>query len=382
VSSPTFAVVPDPKPKPTPWPPMSGDVSEYLRTPPPPLPWFARDRLLADRAHVLTGVGGSGKTRSLYHLGIGAIVGRLPWGWEIERTGAAALFLTEDAPGNVHRTLAALVAHGGFRRDEIQLIGERLRVYPLAGQQSRLLSLESGGVLVETSCAAGLFKTCTAIPDLRFVGLDPAIGLSEGDEGNPAHQRRLGELADRLALETGTCVVLSSHAAKALQAADEAGSHSSRGSGAITDAVRAEFVLRTMTAAEARTFGIAELEVRKSHVQLVATKGNELPPEAFAPVWLRRGFGGVLELANLTPAEVEPVGRRELAALAALRKLAAVAAPLLKDWRQACAEAGLLTGENFRAQERSMERIRDALVSAGLVERGTGRGVFLPAAQA
>jgi hypothetical protein len=52
----------------------------------------------------------------------------------------------------------------------------------------------------------------------------------------------------------GACVVLASHSAKALQGADEIGSHSSRGGGAITDAVRAEFVLRTMTAAEAKRY--------------------------------------------------------------------------------------------------------------------------------
>lgn len=368
------------KPEPQPWPAMSGDVSEYLRTPPPALPWFARDRLLADRAHLLTGIGGSSKTRCLYHLAIGAILGHVPWGWEIERTGSAALFLTEDSPGNVHRTIAALVAYGGYSAAEVRLIGQRLRVYPLAGQEVRLMALEPGGILVETSCASGLFRTCKSTHDLRFIGLDPALGLTEGDEANPAHQRRLGELADRLALETGACVVLASHAAKALQSADEVGSHSSRGSGAITDAVRGEYVLRTMTAVEARTYGITEIEERKAHVQLVATKGNELPPDAFAPVWLKRGLGGVLQPADLQPAVADPVGRRELAALALLRELAAVSAPQLKDWRQACADGGLLTGDNPRAQERSMERIRDALLSAGMVERGTTRGVFLPVA--
>jgi len=81
-----------------------------------------------------------------------------------------------------------------------------------------------------------------------------------------AHQRRLGELVDRLALETGACVVLASHAAKATNQADELGNHTSRGSGAITDAVRGELALRTMTATEARKYGISDTAERKAAV--------------------------------------------------------------------------------------------------------------------
>jgi len=361
------------------WPAGDGSIAHMLRTPPPELTWFCRDRLLSNRAHLLVGIGGSSKTRALIQLAMAAVTGRLAWAWEIERTGSAVLILAEDTQEGFHRTLAAILEHGSFSHQERALLAERLHVFPLAGQDTKLLALQPGGVLVETSHFTGLVERCKRIPDLAFIGLDPALGLTEGDENSQTHQRRLGSLCDRLAIESRAAVVLVAHAAKALQSAEEVGSHSSRGGGAITDAVRAEFTLRTMTAPEARDAGITDLEERKAHVQLVATKGNELSPAAFVPVWLKRGPGGVLAQVKLEQAgDRGGIGRREAQALAILKELAAVSTPAMREWRAACQEAGLLHGENERAHERAMERIRDRLRDASLIAPGMTRGIWLP----
>ena len=368
------------EPPPTLWPADSGSIADYLDTPPPALHWFAHERLLANRAHLLTGMGGTSKTTVLYHLGIAAVTGRLPWGWQIERTGAALLLLAEDDAANVHRVIANHARHADLSPHERRLIAERLRVFPMAGKSCRLLAAGPNGTLHETKEAAGLFELAKRIPELRFIGLDPALALTEGDEMSPAHQRRLGELADRLALETGACVVLASHAAKASNMADELGSHTSRGSGAITDAVRGELALRTMTAAEARKYGISDTAERKAHVQLTLTKSNAAPPAAFVPVWLKRGTGGLLSLAELAESEAGTVGTRERKALDLLRELSAVEAPQLRDWRNACEAAGLLTGKSPDAKEKAMQRILRALTAAGEVEQGMRRGVYAPVA--
>jgi hypothetical protein len=117
---------------------------------------------------------------------------------------------------------------------------------------------------------------------------------------NQAHQRRLGELMDRIAIDSGACVMVTTHAARSMLHADELGSHSSRGGGAITDAVRGEYALRTMTEKEGRRFGIEDRAQRQRYVQLAATKGNGLPPEAFAPLWLERGEHGLLHQVSST----------------------------------------------------------------------------------
>jgi len=365
------------------WPAESGSIAAYLDTPPPELHWFAHERLLANRAHLLTGVGGTSKTTCLYHLGIGAVTGRVPWGWQIDRTGAALLLLAEDDAGNVHRTISNHVRHSDLSSAEQRLIAERLHVFPMAGRSCRLLSAGSNGTLHETAEARGLFALAKRIPDLRFIALDPALALTEGDEMSPAHQRRLGEFVDRLALETDACVVLASHAAKGVTTLDEVGSHTSRGSGAITDAVRGELVLRTMTASEAKSFGISDLAERKAHVQLVLTKSNAAPPRAFVPIWLRRGEGGLLSLADLGEEIARsPVGVREQRALEVLKKLASVGAPKLKDWREACEQEGLITAPNPAAADKAMQRIKSVLLTSGLIESGMGKGVFVPVYEA
>lgn len=365
-------------PAPEAWPPGDGSVSAFLESPAPAQQWHFDNQMPAGRAVLLSAIGGSSKTRALIHMGFGSCIGRLTWPWSVARTGRAVLLLTEDTTEDVHRAVRAIAEHSDLSASERRAIGERLQVFPMAGHDSRLLSLAAAGVLEPNERAHQLVEKLRAVPELVFVGLDPALALTEGDEMNPAHQRRLGEFADRLAIETGACVVLTSHAAKAVQSADEIGSHTSRGSGAITDAVRAEYVLRTMTAAEARQFGITEIEDRKAHVQMVATKGNALPPAAFAPMWLKRGPGGVLLPAELAPSDAGTIGTKERKALDLLREMSASEAPALKDWRSACEAAGLLTGKNADAKEKAMQRILRSLLAAGEVEQGMRRGVYAP----
>ena len=138
--------------------------------------------------------------------------------------------------------------------------------------------------------------------------------------------------------------------------------------------------MRTMTAAEARKYGISDTAERKAHVQLTLTKSNAAPPAAFVPVWLKRGTGGLLSLAELAESEGGTIGPRERKALDLLRELSAVEAPQLKDWREACEAAGLLTGSNDEARKKSMQRILRALQAAGEIEAGMRKGVYAPVA--
>lgn len=292
------------------WPGNGLDVAACLETPAPPVRWFITERMPAGRAGLLAAVGGSSKTRLLFHLAVGTCIGRLPWAWEVARTGRAALLLAEDTAADAHHALSTIGR--SLSDSERQLLADRLTVYPLAGQDARLLRVVAGGVLVPTERAADLLRRLRMTQDLAFIGVDPALALTEGDELNPSHQRRLGELANRLAIDTGACVLVSAHAAKGSQSLDEPGSHTARGSGALTDCVRFEYVLRTMTAQEARQFGITDIAERKAHVQLLATKGNALPPSSFAPLWLWRGIGGALGLPSLSDRKQAPLAGENL----------------------------------------------------------------------
>ncbi len=115
------------------------------------------------------------------------------------------------------------------------------------------------------------------------------------------------------------------------------------------------------------------------NVQLAATKGNELPPAANVPVWLKRGAGGALLGVDLEQVERGSVGQRELDALDVLRKAAAAGDVTMKFWREQCVAAGIIIAKGEAGQKKAMERIRDALLNDGLVQASLTRGLWKPA---
>lgn len=368
---------PVPVPAIEPWPSSSGDVSRFLDSEPPPRKWFIHNRLLAGRAAVLAAIGGTGKTMLLYILGVlGAILGRLPWDWTVDTTGVALLFLTEDTADDVHHMLAALCAD--LSDEDKAKISANLRIFPLAGEEVRLLSADQG-TLYENSRAMGLFALCASFKNVAFIGIDPALALSEGSELDQSHQRYLGQFVDKLAIQTGACVMLVTHATKASANADEVSSHASRGGGGITDAVRAEFLLRTMTSKEATAHGIQGND-RKRYVQLVATKGNRVPFDAFAPLWLERGRHGLLYPAELALSEKTEatLTLKDRRILDTLIELCQVSTPTRMEWLVECKRRGLISGKTEDACISTMKRSITSLLDAGAIRNGAARGFYVP----
>lgn len=347
-----------------------------LSKPPPPMEWLVRDRLQLGRGALVTGIGGSSKTRLLYHLAIGASIGHLPWGWEVAVVGSSVLVLTEDTDADVHRTLHA-ISHGlRLNETQRQAVERSLTVFALAGQDLKLLAKNERGALTKTPNFELLSEKIRALDDIVFVGIDPALSVTEGDEASQNDQRQLGKMADDLAVLTGATVMLAAHAPKGNQQTDELASHNSRGGGAITDAVRGEYAMRTMTATEASRAGIGDIEERKRHVQLVATKGNHLPPAAYVPIWLRRGDFGVLALADLAYDTPDTLTSQDLDALSIFEKLAATGAVKLDDWRQECLRQGVISQAKPVNEKKAMDRIKVRLLTAGRIERGFTRGFY------
>ncbi len=364
------------------WPGIDGDISPLLTVEPTPRKWLVHNRLLLGRAAVLTGIGGSSKSTLLYHLALAGVLGRLPWGWRIDTTGTALLLLTEDTVDDVHHALAALTED--LSDEERELVGRKLRVFPMAGEDVRLLSIDQG-TLFENSRGLGLIERCRQIEDLVFVGLDPALALTEGDEMSQSHQRFLGQYADKLAIATGATVMLVTHATKSSATADELTSHQSRGGGGITDAVRAEYVLRTMTPKEATQYGIGAQGDRKRYVQLTCTKGNKLPHDAFAPLWLERGHGGLLYPAELALAEKtdeRSLSLKDRRILDLLGEMCQVATPTRQEWRLECERRGLIAGRTEDARLSAMKRTIACLLEAGAIKSGVARGFYVPVYEA
>lgn len=360
------------------------NIDEFLDTDPSDVDWLIKDRVEIGRGVLISGLGGSSKTRLLYHLAIGVCIGKLPWEWEVSKNGKAVLLLNEDRPEDVHRIIHGMNIALGLDDNSRSLLKERLIIYPLAGESIRLLMFAEGTrSIVENGFAKLFADQIKQIGNVVLVGLDPALSITPGDENDQSHQRALGKLVDDLAINTGAAVVLVAHAAKTIQGRDEIESHSSRGGGAITDAVRAEMVMRAMTPKEAKAMGISDQIERRRHVQLAVTKANNCPPEAFTPVWLRRGEFGALAAADIQPKEPEEeagLSTNDLNILKLLHDLCKERVPKLADWRTECIKRGYIK-QNLEknSQDQAMKRTISRLMKAGEIKSGSSTGFYVPA---
>lgn len=278
------------------------DVGGLIRRQPQPMRWLVSNRIQLGRGGLVAGIGGSSKTRFLYHVAIGAAVESLPWDWEIATPGKSVLVLTEDTAEDAHRTLYEMARGLGLTDAQIQRVADSVTIYPLAGKDMKLLARDERGALVKTPHFHELQSTIASLGGVVWVGIDLALSVTEGDELDQNDQRTLGKMADDLAVTTGAACFIAAHSTKGSQQTEELTSHNSRGGGAITDAVRMEYAMRTMTAAEALRASISDIEERKRHVQLVATKGNHLPPAAFSPC----GCAGVNSACCPLPIWISP----------------------------------------------------------------------------
>jgi RecA-family ATPase len=350
------------------------NLKNLLQAQSQPVPWLVENRLTLGRAVLLTGMGGSSKSTLLAQLGISVATGITTLAcMPVAQTGSVVLALAENTPDDAHQWLGEIVAELGLSEQDVDKLEQKMHVFALAGQDTTLLSTAQGK-LQPTDRFEELLNYCRQVPDLKLIGLDPAIAFTQGREVDEGHQRLLANLVEHLAITTGACVILVSHAAKGSQYQGEPGSHISRGSGALTDALRLEMAMKVMSSGkEAKRFQISEEET-KSYVRLQITKANRLPPEALQAVWFKRGRGGVLKPVTLNPGvAVKKLSDRQQRFQQAARLLnsfdAEKASVPFRVWQERFAEAGLLTGSTEHAQEVSARRLMAALAEGGWVHQ-------------
>ncbi len=345
---------------------------------PKPIKWLFHQRVPGNRGALLTGLGGTSKTQMLYQMAIAAILGSCPWGWGVDTTGKAVMILTEDDENDPHITLHTIKTAMGLTALQCRKIEENLIVFPLAGQDLKLMIRDpKSGSLIESGYFRGFEEVVKGIGGVVFIGIDPALGVTEGDEASQSDQRALGRMADNLAVRCDCSVFILTHGTKGSLQSEELTSHSSRGGGAITDAVRAEYGMRTMIPKEAEKYGVADIVERESYVQLKATKGNRIPPDAKVPVWFRRSRGGYLEVVELVEIQrggISPLAKRVLDVMVEMDP--DNNGVRLQEWRNRCIEKGIIGGLTDEARKKAMSR---ALKNIGnrINKHETQRGMYL-----
>ncbi len=163
------------------------------------------------------------------------------------------------------------------------LMEKNLLLVPAAGQSVYLVKNGETTEFHETLC-----QFCKGA---RLIIIDPLRRLHDGDENNSAAMTHIVQILEDLGKRTGAAVIAAHHMSKGavFNGANDSAA-ASRGSSALTDAVRWQLNLSAMSEVEAKTFKLTGQ--RKSYLRLDFAKANYIPPQP--TIWLKRLEGGVL----------------------------------------------------------------------------------------
>jgi len=150
---------------------------------------------------------------------------------------------------------------------------------------------------------------CEFCKGARLVIIDPLRRLHDGDENSSAAMTDVVQILEALAKQTGAAVIVAHHVNKASHFNDSGNSAgASRGSSALTDAVRWQLNLSGMSEKDAKAFRITGQH--KSYLRVDFAKANYIAPEP--TIWLRRQEGGVLTRIFLEAGAIEKGSFREV----------------------------------------------------------------------
>lgn len=259
---------------------------------------FVLPGLTAGSVGTVVGAGGVGKTMLLTQLGAALATGSPAFENPLTTRSAPArvVLIAAEESSNILRirlhaitkwmdlqnkkSLGATVAAGS---DFTALLEKNLLLVPAAGQSVALVKNGATTDFFETLC-----KFCFGA---RLIIIDPLRRLHDGDENSSSAMTHIVQILEALAKYTGAAVIAAHHVGKGAifnDATDLAAA--SRGSSALTDAVRWQVNLSAMSERAAQKHRLSGQH--KLYARLDFAKANYIAPEP--TVWLKRLDGGVL----------------------------------------------------------------------------------------
>lgn len=267
---------------------------------------FVLPGLTAGSVGTIVGAGGVGKTTLLMQLAMALTTNAPAVGGVFAANGEPSrvvLIAAEESADILRIRLHAINNWMGREQGEtpsvptqdceklVALMEQNLFLVPAAGQSVYLVKDGEPTEFLEE-----LSKFCKGA---RLIIIDPLRRLHDGDENNSAAMTHIVQMLEALAKRTGAAVIAAHHMSKgAIFSGSSDSAAASRGSSALTDAVRWQINLSGMSEAEAKTFGLTGQ--RMSYLRLDFAKANYIAPHP--TIWLKRLEGGVLTRVNLESA--------------------------------------------------------------------------------
>ena len=296
---------------------------------PPPRDFTIASLLLAGKSAVLGGRGGVAKSQAAIQAGISVALGKDFLG-RPTKSGAVILLFGEEDKAEINRRIAATSVYMGLTYDEKHIVRAHLRALPMTGIDMRFAkhkngSMESTNFMESVHEKARLLEHESGLA-IRLIVLDHAGLIHGGDFNAREDVVRTMSIVNELADRTGAAVLVLAHSPKSDANRSEASSDDIAGSTAWVDNARAAFILKTMTADEAKKYAVSE-DSRKDYVSLSSVKGNYIPPDQ--KIWLLRKPMEQYETIVLDPVNLQiPVK----APMGANRKLRSKILELVSGW--------------------------------------------------
>jgi RecA-family ATPase len=256
---------------------------------------FVFDGLLAGTVGSIVAAGSTGK--SYLALGILAdlATGKNHLGLDIQECDQGTVYLTIEDPREI-------------LHQRIHAIGSMLDPSDRLKMQQRTHIESQVGNLIHIVDANGYYNQkmlddmCLAFEGKRLVILDTLRRFHGGNENDSGHMSTLISCFEHIAQRTGAAILFLHHVNKTSSfqgtGLDQG---ASRGSAALTDNIRCQINLNTMSADDAKQYGIDEAD-RTKYVQLYNSKANYQKDQGVR--WFKRGLGGVLMRHNFNASNI------------------------------------------------------------------------------
>jgi regulatory protein RepA len=277
------------------------NIRATLENAPPKLD-FVLPGLLPGSVGTVVGAGGVGKTTFLMQLAIALSTNTEVAGGVFPSPGRperVVLIAAEESS-----TILGIRLHTIYgceaRKSQLSLLPPDADKNSIALMEQNLIMIPATGhsiYLVKDGEPTKFYEDlCRFCQGARLIIIDPLRRLHDGDENSSSAMTQIVQLLESLAKKTGAAVIAAHHMNKAAAFAGVTESASaSRGSSALTDAVRWQLNLSGMSDSEAKAFGL--VSERGSYLRLDFSKTNYAAPHP--AVWLMRREGGVLARAIL-----------------------------------------------------------------------------------
>ena len=247
--------------------------------PPPPRGWLLGNVFARNFISSLFAEGGTGKTALRYAQLLSLASGNSLTGEHVFQRCRVLIVSLEDDANELRRRILAAMLHHQIKRSELQ--GWLFLAAPGAAA-GKLMQLDTKG-RIQRGTLADVLESVVINRRIDIVSLDPFVKAHSVDENSNSAIDDVAQVLSDLAAKHNIAVDIPHHTRKG--SADPGNAERGRGASATKDASRLTYTLTTMSAEEAKTFGIAE-EERRLFMRMDSAKVNIAPPMGKAK-WFR-----------------------------------------------------------------------------------------------